>query len=49
MTDRWQKYTDVAINRESVEFFANNADELLVHGVSILKIRIVLLCYLLTG
>mmetsp|Transcript_6700 Transcript_6700/g.24818 ORF Transcript_6700/g.24818 Transcript_6700/m.24818 type:complete len:195 (-) Transcript_6700:45-629(-) len=35
VTDRWQKFTDVAIDHDSVQFFARNADELLVHGVDV--------------
>eukprot|EP00586_Coscinodiscus_wailesii_P013280 CAMPEP_0172509006 /NCGR_PEP_ID=MMETSP1066-20121228/216842_1 /TAXON_ID=671091 /ORGANISM="Coscinodiscus wailesii, Strain CCMP2513" /LENGTH=286 /DNA_ID=CAMNT_0013287289 /DNA_START=60 /DNA_END=920 /DNA_ORIENTATION=+ len=33
VTDRWQKYTDVAVDRGTLERFAEFCDEFLVHGV----------------
>ncbi|KAJ8899544.1 hypothetical protein K2173_018518 [Erythroxylum novogranatense] len=35
VTDRWQKFTDVYLNEEVLEFLANYADEFLVHGVDV--------------
>ncbi len=33
VTDRWQKYTDVAVNRETLTLLGTYCDEFLVHGV----------------
>jgi phosphoribosylformimino-5-aminoimidazole carboxamide ribotide isomerase len=33
VTDRWQTYTDVAVNRETLELLSQYCDEFLVHGV----------------
>ncbi len=33
VTDRWQKFTSLAVNRETLEFLAGYCDEFLVHGV----------------
>ena len=35
VTDRWQKYTDVAVNAESLAMLAAHCDEFLVHGVEV--------------
>ena len=33
MTDKWQTYTDVEVNRETLESLSRYCDEFLVHGV----------------
>ncbi len=33
VTDRWQKFTSLAVNRETLDFLARYCDEFLVHGV----------------
>uniref|UniRef100_A0A7S0C7U2 1-(5-phosphoribosyl)-5-[(5-phosphoribosylamino)methylideneamino]imidazole-4-carboxamideisomerase n=1 Tax=Proboscia inermis TaxID=420281 RepID=A0A7S0C7U2_9STRA len=33
VTDRWQKYTDVAVNCETLQMLGGYCDEFLVHGV----------------
>ncbi|KAF7804292.1 1-(5-phosphoribosyl)-5-[(5-phosphoribosylamino)methylideneamino] imidazole-4-carboxamide isomerase, chloroplastic [Senna tora] len=35
VTDRWQKFSDVILNAEVLQFLANFADEFLVHGVDV--------------
>ena len=35
VTDRWQKFTDVQVNRETLEQLAKYCDEFLVHGVDV--------------
>ncbi|KAJ9181389.1 hypothetical protein P3X46_009524 [Hevea brasiliensis] len=35
VTDRWQKFSDVYLDEEVLEFLANYADEFLVHGVDV--------------
>ena len=35
VTDRWQKFSDVYLDKEVLEFLANYADEFLVHGVDV--------------
>ncbi|KAF3339032.1 hypothetical protein FCM35_KLT16503 [Carex littledalei] len=35
VTDRWQKFSDVFLNAQSLEFLASYADEFLVHGVDV--------------
>lgn len=35
VTDRWQKFTQVRVNRETLEQMANYCDEFLVHGVDV--------------
>ncbi|KAI9108250.1 hypothetical protein K1719_020733 [Acacia pycnantha] len=35
VTDRWQKFSDVTLNAEVLQFLANFADEFLVHGVDV--------------
>lgn len=35
VTDRWQKYTDLAVNKETLELLAKYCDEFLVHGVDV--------------
>jgi len=35
VTDRWQKFTDVAVNRETIIALASFCDEFLVHGVDV--------------
>ena len=35
VTDRWQKFTDIALNRESLEEFARYCGELLIHAVDV--------------
>ncbi|EPS73714.1 hypothetical protein M569_01039, partial [Genlisea aurea] len=35
VTDRWQKFTDVYLGEEVLDFLAKYADEFLVHGVDV--------------
>ena len=35
VTDRWQKFTQVTISEESLEFFANHCCEFLIHAVDV--------------
>ena len=35
VTDRWQKYTDVCLNEETVQKLAGFCDEFLIHGVDV--------------
>ncbi|XP_015898656.3 1-(5-phosphoribosyl)-5-[(5-phosphoribosylamino)methylideneamino] imidazole-4-carboxamide isomerase, chloroplastic [Ziziphus jujuba] len=35
VTDRWQKFSDVYLDEEVLDFLANYADEFLVHGVDV--------------
>mmetsp|Transcript_934 Transcript_934/g.2569 ORF Transcript_934/g.2569 Transcript_934/m.2569 type:complete len:270 (-) Transcript_934:72-881(-) len=35
VTDRWQKYTDFAVNKENLKILAEYCDEFLVHGVEV--------------
>ncbi|KAG6437239.1 hypothetical protein SASPL_102151 [Salvia splendens] len=35
VTDRWQKFTDVFLDQEVLNFLAGHADEFLVHGVDV--------------
>lgn len=35
VTDRWQKYTDVILNKESMDFFADYCSEFLIHAVDV--------------
>ncbi|KAG6470591.1 hypothetical protein ZIOFF_071665 [Zingiber officinale] len=35
VTDRWQKFSDVSVDKETLEFLAKYADEFLVHGVDV--------------
>ena len=35
VTDRWQKFTDVTISRDNLDFFSQYCDEFLVHGVDV--------------
>ncbi|XLU46939.1 hypothetical protein S245_041753, partial [Arachis hypogaea] len=35
VTDRWQKFSDVSLDAEVMQFLANFADEFLVHGVDV--------------
>ncbi|KAK9138783.1 hypothetical protein Sjap_009377 [Stephania japonica] len=35
VTDRWQKFTDVHLDKETLNFLATYADEFLVHGVDV--------------
>lgn len=35
VTDRWQKFTDVYLDQEVLNFLAGYADEFLVHGVDV--------------
>ncbi len=35
VTDRWQKFTDVAVNLETIAHLASFCDEFLVHGVDV--------------
>ncbi len=35
VTDRWQKFTEVRVNRETLERMAKYCDEFLVHGVDV--------------
>lgn len=35
VTDRWQKFTDVSLNPDTLSLFAEHCDEFLVHGVDV--------------
>jgi len=35
VTDRWQKYTDVALTKETMDFFAAYCSEFLIHAVDV--------------
>ncbi len=35
VTDRWQRFTDVPVNKDTLELMANYCDEFLVHGVDV--------------
>ena len=35
VTDRWQKFTNVEINRESIEYFSGFCSELLIHAADV--------------
>ncbi|KAL5710273.1 1-(5-phosphoribosyl)-5[(5-phosphoribosylamino)methylideneamino]imidazole-4-carboxamidisomerase [Ranunculus cassubicifolius] len=35
VTDRWQKFSNVYLNEETLNFLADHADEFLVHGVDV--------------
>lgn len=35
VTDRWQTFTDLKVNRETLELLAGSCDEFLVHGVDV--------------
>lgn len=35
VTDRWQKFTDVVVNRETLDMFSKYCDELLIHAVDV--------------
>lgn len=35
VTDKWQKFTDVRLNEEVLNFLADYSDEFLVHGVDV--------------
>jgi phosphoribosylformimino-5-aminoimidazole carboxamide ribotide isomerase len=35
VTDRWQKFTDVVVNKETINDLASYCDEFLVHGVDV--------------
>ncbi len=35
VTDRWQKFTDVAVNEETISYLATSCAEFLVHGVDV--------------
>lgn len=35
VTDRWQKFTDVAVNKETIKELASYCDEFLIHGVDV--------------
>ena len=35
VTDRWQKFSDVYLDEEVLEFLTHYADEFLVHGVDV--------------
>ncbi|OMO68362.1 Histidine biosynthesis [Corchorus olitorius] len=35
VTDRWQKFSDVYLDKEVLDFLAKYADEFLVHGVDV--------------
>lgn len=35
VTDRWQRFTDVTISRDTLESLSGNCDEFLVHGVDV--------------
>ena len=35
VTDRWQKYTDVILNHNTLDYFLNYCDEFLIHAVDV--------------
>lgn len=35
VTDRWQKFSDVYVDEQTLEFLADFADEFLIHGVDV--------------
>ena len=35
VTDRWQKFTDLAVNKANLDYLAQFCDEFLVHGVDV--------------
>lgn len=35
VTDRWQKYTDVVLDNDSLNYFADNCSEFLIHAVDV--------------
>lgn len=35
VTDRWQKFTDIKLNMETLEHFSKYCDEFLIHGVDV--------------
>ena len=35
VTDRWQRFTDVSVNKETLEMLSDYCDEFLVHGVDV--------------
>lgn len=35
VTDRWQKYTNVILNEETLDYFSNYCDEFLIHAVDV--------------
>lgn len=35
VTDRWQKYTDVVLNYENLDYFSKYCDEFLIHAVDV--------------
>ncbi|THU52687.1 hypothetical protein C4D60_Mb10t06550 [Musa balbisiana] len=35
VTDRWQKFSDVILDKETLEFLAKYSDEFLIHGVDV--------------
>ena len=35
VTDRWQKYTDVVLNNESLDYFSEFCSEFLIHAVDV--------------
>ncbi len=35
VTDRWQKYTEVVLNEENMNYFAGFCDEFLIHAVDV--------------
>jgi hypothetical protein len=39
VTDRWQRFSDLALTPESIEELAQSADEFLVHGVDVEGMR----------
>ena len=39
VTDRWQRFSDLALSQRSVAELAKSADEFLVHGVDVEGMR----------
>lgn len=35
VTDRWQKFSDLFLDKKTLDFLASYADEFLVHGVDV--------------
>ena len=39
VTDRWQRFSDLALSQRSIDELAESADEFLVHGVDVEGMR----------
>lgn len=43
VTDRWQRFSDLALSEATLAMLASSADEFLVHGVDVEGMRFVLM------